>query len=172
MKRLLMLLALLALVPCASADEEDFSGVWVAWLCPSGVQRESGQCSNLVLELQQKEGKLCGAHLFATAGAARIDEGAAPSVTGDIADGKADAVVISTRAAAPTRVRIEIRKQNGMLHWQRLENPPGDYLLPRTARLSKSAKKTLFTPLFDQELKAACLSFFTMTSEPEAAPPR
>lgn len=165
--RLFTLAALLLLVPCASsvADNPDFSGAWVAWLCPQGVQRESGMCSNFVLELHQSGGKLCGAHFFATAGAARIDEGAAPSVTGDVADGVASIVAISGRASPPVRVRAEMKMANGALQWQRLESPPGDYLLPLSTRLTRSRKKTLFAPVFEHELRAACSSAFTMAAE-------
>lgn len=170
--RLISLVALLLHFPLAlAADDADFSGAWVAWLCPSGAQRDSGQCSNFVLELHQKEGQLCGAHFFATAGAARIDEGAAPSVIGDIEDGTATLVAISSRASPSVRVRVEMKKVNGMLQWQRLDSPSGDYLLPLNAKLTKSKSKTLFAPIFEQELKAACSSTFTMAEQRRALAP-
>lgn len=168
MLRLLTLLLLLPLGLPAWADVTDFSGTWVAWICPAGVARESGKCSNFVLELHQQGSKLCGAHFYATAGATSVDEGAAPSISGDIAADSVDAVAISSRPATPVRVHVELTKRNGMLHWQRIESPPGDYLLPRAAKLSKSAKRTLFMPVFEQELKAACLSLFTMSSNDNA----
>lgn len=155
------------LPPFASAaNDTDFSGAWVAWLCPEGVQRESGQCSNFVLELHQQQDKLCGAHLYSTPGAARVDEGAAPSVTGDVANGIANVVVVSGRSSPPVRVRVEMKKANGMLQWQRLESPRGDYLMPLSTRMTKSKSKTLFAPVFEHELKAACMSAFTMASQP------
>lgn len=165
--RLPTLAALFLLAPhvTASAEAADFSGAWVAWLCPKDVQRDSGKCSNFVLELHQKDGRLCGAHFFATAGAARIDEGAAPSLLGDIANGTASAVAISSRATPPVRLRVEMKMANGTLQWQRLENPPGDYLLPMQTRLTRSRNKTLFAPVFEHELKAACASAFTMAAE-------
>ena len=153
-------------LPAAAADNvEDFSGVWVAWLCPPGAQRESGKCSNFVLELHQKEGKLCGAHFYSTAGAERIDEGAAPSVVGDIVDGTATAVVISGRGAQPARVKVEMKRTGATLQWLRMESPHGDYLRPPSARLTKSRSKTLFAPVFEQELKATCLSLFTIEAQ-------
>ncbi len=162
--RPLTLAVLLLLSPYSvAAGNDDFSGAWVAWLCPGEAQRDSGLCSNFVLELHQKENMLCGAHLFATAGAARVDEGAAPSVTGEIADGVASIVVVSGRSAPPVRVRVEMRKVNGMLQWQRLESPRGDYLMPLATRLTKSRSRTLFAPVFEQELKAACSSAFAMS---------
>lgn len=162
--RLLVLVALL-LPPFAHASEADFSGAWVAWLCPSGVQQDSGKCSNFVLELHQQGDKICGAHFFATAGAAEIDEGAAPSVIGDIVNGTATMAVISSRASPPVRVPAKLKKANGKLQWARLEDPPGDYLLPRSTTLVRSKKKTLFAPLFEQQLKAACSSAFVMATQ-------
>ena len=157
----------------AAAADADFSGAWVAWLCPGETRRESGLCSNFVLELHQQENRLCGAHFFATAGAARVDEGGAPSLTGDIVNGIANIVVVSGRGAPPVRVRVEMKKVKGMLQWQRLDSPRGDYLMPLSTRLAKSRSKTLFAPVFEQELKAACSSAFTMAAEgmpPPAAP--
>jgi len=158
-------LLMLAAVAPASAETSDFSGAWIAWLCPGGVPRDSGKCSNFVLELHQQEGRLCGAHFFATAGAARIDEGAAPSITGEVDGGAATITAVSGRASPPVRVRAEIRLVNGALQWQRLENPSGDYLLPMSTRLTRSKSRTLFAPVFEHELKAACSSAFTMAAE-------
>ncbi|WP_136413945.1 hypothetical protein [Herbaspirillum sp. ST 5-3] len=171
--RTFSLLALFMLVPAtfALAEDADFSGAWVAWICPAGVQRASGKCSNFTLELHQQGNKLCGAHFFATAGAANIDEGAAPSLMGDIVDGKANLVAVSSRASPPVRLRVEIRKHNDSLQWQRLDDPAGNYLLPLQARLTKSKSKTLFAPIFAHELKAACLSAFTMVDNSRAREP-
>ena len=161
-----MLLPLFLLTPLAPAFAvDDFSGAWVAWICPNGVQRESGKCSNFVLELHQKGDQLCGAHFFSTAGAERIDEGMAPSVLGEIANDVATIVAMSTRTTPPVKVRVEMKKSSGMLHWIRMEHPPGDYLLPKATRMSKSKSKTLFAPVFEQELKAACASAFVMAVE-------
>lgn len=149
----------------AFAQPTDFSGAWVAWLCPNGATRDSGKCSNFVLELHQKGGRLCGAHFFSTAGASRVDEGAAPSITGEIADDTASIVTVSGRASPPVRVRAEMRMVNGGLQWKRLENPSGDYLLPMNTRMTRSRSKTLFAPVFEHELRAACSSAFTMAEE-------
>jgi hypothetical protein len=169
--RLPTLFALLMFLP-AWAAAEDFSGAWTASVCPPGAQNDSGRCSDFVLELMQKDDKLCGAHVFATAGAARMDEGAAPSLTGKAADGAATATVTSGRA--PIRVQVELTMANGQLQWKRLENPKGDYLLPLSAQMTRSKRKTLMAPLFEQELRAACSSVFTMAAEravPQMKPP-
>jgi hypothetical protein len=164
--RLHSLLPLLLFAPLAPAFAvDDFSGAWVAWICPNGVQRDSGKCSNFVLELHQKDDQLCGAHFFSTAGAERIDEGMAPSVLGEISNDVATVVAMSTRTNPPVKVRVEMKKSSGMLHWIRMEHPAGDYLLPKATRLSKSRSKTLFAPVFEQELKAACSSAFVMAEE-------
>ncbi|HYD61487.1 MAG TPA: hypothetical protein VEC35_14065 [Noviherbaspirillum sp.] len=160
----LIAIALFASVPPAFAID-DFSGAWIAWICPNGVQRESGKCSNFVLELHQKDDQLCGAHFFATAGAERVDEGMAPSVVGEIVNDTAMVVATSTRAMPPVKVRVEMKKENGGLQWLRLQNPSGDYLLPQVTRLSKSRSKTLFAPVFEQELRAACSSAFVTAAE-------
>lgn len=167
--RLHTLLSLLLLAPLAPAfAADDFSGAWVAWICPNGVQKDSGKCSNFVLELHQKDDQLCGAHFFSSPGAERVDEGMAPSVLGEISNDVATVVAMSTRISPPVKVRVEMKKVGGMLHWIRMEHPPGDYLLPKATRLSKSKAKTLFAPVFEQELKAACASAFVMAAE-EAA---
>jgi hypothetical protein len=157
------------LFPLPGLAHEDFNGAWVGWICPSGVERSSGQCANFVLELMEKEGKLCGSHMFAAAGAEQIEEGAAPSLTGDIADGTATGTAISTFGAAPVRMRVELKLDNGALRWQRFDSPSGDYLLPKNARLTKSKSRTLFAPLFEQELRAACTYIFNLAAA-QAAP--
>lgn len=164
-------LVLVLLPPFAAANAEDFGGVWVAALCPSGVQRASGKCSNFVLELHQKDGRLCGAHFFANGDASETDEGGAPSLTGEIDGNAAQVVAVSTRGAAPVRLQVEMKKLNGALHWKRLDEPAGNYLLPQTARLSKSARKTMFAPLFEQQLRATCLSAFAAADRAAAPPP-
>lgn len=175
MRLLFTSLVMLALLPGVHAAEQDIGGVWVASLCPPDVQRDSGKCASFVLELHQQDGKLCGTHLFSTAGAERIDEGAAPSLVGDISDAAARVTVVSGRS--PVRVPAELKRAGNTLQWARLESPKGDYLLPPSARLAKSKKKTMFAPMFEQELKAACSSVFAMAAEAQrkqneaAAPP-
>jgi hypothetical protein len=156
--RLLTLLAFAACCPHTAAVGSDgnFSGAWVAWLCPAGVRYDPAICSNFVLELYQARDKLCGAHVFATAGAVQMDEGAAPSLLGTIAGSTATVVVESGRASPPIRVRSELTMVKDGLQWRRLESPDGDYLLPVSARLSRSRHETLLHPVFAQKLRAAC----------------
>lgn len=162
------------LAPLSAWAQSGYSGAWVAWICPSGVERSSGQCSNFVLELMEKDGKLCGSHMFATAGAARIDEGGAPSLTADIdggggSSGGASGIAVSTLSPTPIRMRIELTLDNGALRWKRLDSPSGDYLLPLNARLTKSRSRTLLAPVFEQELRAACAYVFNTAADQAAS---
>ena len=135
---LLSVLALAVQSPIAAADSADFSGAWVGTICPPGVQRDLGQCSSFVLELHQQGKRLCGAHSFSTAGAASTDDGAAPSINGEVTEDVANVIAVSGRA--PIRVRVEIKKTGTNLQWLRQEAPGGDNLLPPSACLSKSKK--------------------------------
>ncbi|HVL75873.1 MAG TPA: hypothetical protein VM406_07640 [Noviherbaspirillum sp.] len=160
MPRHLFLAALL--IP--SLAHADFNGAWVGWICPSGVERSSGQCANFVLELMEKDGTLCGTHMFATAGAERIDEGGAPSLTGEVTEAAASGVAVSTLGPQPVRVRVALRVDGNTLRWERLDNPSGETLLPKQARLTRSRSRTLFAPLFEQELRAACTYVFNLAA--------
>lgn len=174
--RLLPCLAVLLLsfpslvFPSLVAAEGDYAGAWVATLCPAKEQPSSGKCSNFVLELLQQESRVCGAHVFATAGAAQMDEGPAPSVVGEVASGTANGVVVSGRGTPPARLQVELALRDGALYWKRLDNPPGDHLLPRKAKLTRAKGKTLFAPFFMQELQAMCSLHFNAVRQQE--PPR
>lgn len=134
--------------------EDDLGGVWVGWQCPANVQPDMRQCAHFMLELHQRDGRLCGAHTFATPGAANMDEGRAPSIRGDVSGGTVQAIAVSGRA--PMQIRVAMHKEGKALIWQRLESPTGDYLLPLRIRLLRANRKTLFAPVFAQELHASC----------------
>ncbi|MDB5842550.1 MAG: hypothetical protein JWQ23_4502 [Herminiimonas sp.] len=176
LKRVPILLAMLMASNAApaAANDSEFSGSWTGLLCPAGVQAGPDKCSSFVLALFQKQGKLCGSHVFATVGASQMDEGGVPSLSGVIANGTATVAVESSRAAPPVRLKGELSLSNGVLRWQRLDSPPGDYLLPMSAKLTRSPHGTLFSPLFEQRLSAACSSMLDTAAEPprqnDAAP--
>lgn len=169
-------------LPTAQA-EGNFAGVWTAAVCPRGVAAAPGQCSQFVLELYQKQGKLCGAHVFATAGAGMVDEAAnpsTPSVSGEVSDTgeggdtgnasngsdhKATVYVASSRSKAPRGVEAELKLSRGMLLWKRLDKPGRDELLPLAAQFTRSRHKTLMAPMFAQQLAAAC-SLVAIPGEP------
>ncbi|HEV2611854.1 MAG TPA: hypothetical protein VGU61_16425 [Noviherbaspirillum sp.] len=174
-KRLLILLAAcgtLTGTPAAhAADENDFNGAWIAWICPSGASRDLGKCANFVIELIQKDNKLCGTHVFATPGASQMDEGDAASLTGEIAGNTASVVVLSSRVSPPLRVSGELKlTKSNRLQWRRLENPSGDHLLPESAAFTKSRSKTLRTAAFERDLQLACAAQLT-PPPPKEAPP-
>ncbi len=168
--RLTVLYALLMTsLSAMAADEGQFSGAWVAWICPAGTQYDPVKCANLVLELQQKHDRLCGAHVFATAGARQLDEGPSPSLTGIVSNGTAIVSVESGRASPPLKVKVEIKLARGGLQWRRLENPEGDYLLPLSAHLSKSKHGSLLHPVLGQRLEASCAAILNAAVNPAAA---
>jgi hypothetical protein len=170
MRLLSSLAVLLFSLPSFAAAEGDYAGAWVATLCPAKEQPSSGKCSNFVLELLQQENRVCGAHVFTTAGAAEMDEGPAPSVVGEVAGETATGVAVSGRGTPPVRLQVELTLMDGALHWKRLDNPPGDYLLPRKAKLTRAKGKSLFAPFFVQELQSMCSLHFNAARQQE--PPR
>lgn len=165
-------LLLLMLAPYSlAADSQDFAGVWTGWQCPSGLQPQSGKCANFVLELHQKQERLCGSHMFATAGATQVDEGSAPSITGMIANGTASIIVESSGRKEPVQAKAELSIVKGKLFWKRLENPGGAYLLPQSMHLNRSRHGTLFTPTFEQQLKAVCSSMMNVPAAASSGTP-
>ncbi|HEY4542032.1 MAG TPA: hypothetical protein VIG66_06640 [Noviherbaspirillum sp.] len=175
--RLAALLLPLSLSLPAQAQTPDFSGAWVAAVCPSGAKSNAAACANFVLELRQRDGQVCGAHMYASADYAQMEEGAAPSLNVMLAPGSAaDAlvrgagIVVTNVSGQPQRLNIELALENGALSWKRLDTPPGKVLLPRTARFSKAGSRTLFAPLFEQELRAACDHVFDLAAAQKAAP--
>jgi hypothetical protein len=162
--RLLVVLALFC-TPLLCAAAEPFSGAWIAWLCPAGTAYDPGRCSNLVIELYQKQDRVCGAHVFATAGAGQLDEGSAPSVSGSISNGIALVSVESGRVPG-LKVSVEIRPARNGMQWRRLDSPEGNHLLPPTAHLSKSRHGSLFNPVFAQKLEASCSQMLNVPAAP------
>ncbi len=175
MRHFILLPALLLAASAMAAAPADFSGVWTALVCPSGVRNDPGRCAHFVLELHQKQDRLCGSHLFATPGALPMDDGnaGAPTLSGAIADNTATV----TLAANPVRhaqraqnIRAELKLGRGTLHWHRLDKPDKNDLLPVDIRFAKSRAKTLLNPVFAQQLSAACTMISNQPGEPEGVP--
>lgn len=163
-------LLLITLFSASTAWANDFSGVWTGWQCPPGQTPQSGKCANLVLELHQRQERVCGSHIFATAGAMHIDEGNAPSIIGSVGgNGTASVVVESTGLRQPVQANIELSLVKGKLQWKRLDQPGGAYLLPQSMHLTRSKHGTLFTPTFEQQLRTVCSTVVT-TPASQAAP--
>lgn len=157
---------ILSCVPLAAFAESEFSGVWTAVVCPSGIKNAPGKCSHFVLELFQKHDKLCGSHVYATPDADQMDEGAGPSLTGTIAGNIATVSVLSGRSPSTAGITAELKMVNGRLRWHRLDHPGRNDLLPTSAQFTRSRAKTLLNPVFAQQLSAAC----SMISNKPAAP--
>jgi hypothetical protein len=169
--RLSIVLIAACLSPASLAFADDFSGVWTGWQCPAGQAPQSGKCANLVLELHQRQDRVCGSHIFATAGATHIDEGNAPSITGNIgANGIASVVVESTGLRQPVQASVELSLVKGKLQWKRLDGPGGTYMLPQSMHLARSKHGTLFTPTFEHQLKAVCSTVSGTPAAPAAQP--
>jgi hypothetical protein len=156
--RAFCLLGLAAFMPIVAAAS-DFTGVWTAPVCPPGTKYAPGKCSQFVLELFQRQDRLCGSHVFATASASMVDEGgSAPSVSGSIGGETASVNLLSSRGKAQVPVSAELTLAAGGsgLQWKRTDKPGRDDLLPPTASFTRSRHKTLFNPVFAQQLSAAC----------------
>jgi hypothetical protein len=65
---------------------------------------------------------------------------------------------------------VELTMQGSTLKWKRLDDPPGDHLFPRSATLRRAKGKTLFAPLFAQELQAMCSLNFNAALRPRTSP--
>jgi hypothetical protein len=139
----------------ADRPESVFQGGWAAWLCPRGVAHDPDKCSNFAVYLYAKDGKLCGAHTFASAGASRVDEGVAPSIVGTIVNSSADIEITSGRADPTITLHAQISHSQGRLHWRTLESKSGDYLIPTDAWLTRS-KTPVFSDEFAASLRSAC----------------
>jgi hypothetical protein len=166
------LTALIALLPAitisqvAMAASEALSGTWVGWICPQADQANAVRCSSFSLHLLQKGLRLCGSHLYATAGARQIDEGGLPSLLAALEGDKATGTVESGRSSLTVRIAVTLSLADGALQWQRLANPAGDYLLPDTLRMTRSRQSGL-RPRSEQQLSAACSAHFDMPTDKE-----
>ncbi|WP_040039460.1 hypothetical protein [Noviherbaspirillum autotrophicum] len=168
----------LSSVAVAAPPHSDFSGVWTALVCPSGVKNDPARCGHFVLELFQKQDKLCGSHLIATPDAAQMDDGAGgaggtgggPTLTGTVAADKATVTVAGNRGASPAGVQAELTLGRGTLQWHRLDKPARNDLLPVNVRLTKSRAKTFLNPVFAQQLSAACSMISIQPADHEGTP--
>ena len=172
MRRFVILLVLAASFPAARAAG-NFAGVWTSAVCPRGVAAAPGKCAQFVLELYQKQNKLCGAHVFATPSADMVDEAvnpSMPSVSGDVEEDTATVSVASVRSKAPRGVEAELKLSHGMLLWKRVDKPAGNELIPVTAQFKRSHYKTLMAPVFAQQLAASCSMIAIPDPPPQEQP--
>src|ERR1700676_4039037 len=132
--------------PNAEQPTNLFEGGWNAWLCPAGISQDPNKCGNFALYLYVANGKLCGAHAFATAGGGRTDEGSAPSIVGAIVGSSADIAITSGRADPPVTLRARMTRKGLRLHWKTLDSKLGDYLIPPDVWLTRDK-----SPVFSDE---------------------
>ncbi len=148
----------------------DFNGTWLAWICPEGLRSSSGKCDNFVLELIQDQDRICGAHVFSTAGAKEVDEGTPPSVKGVVENGIARITLESSGSNPPkTAIQLqgELSRVRAHLLWQRLDDRAGQ-LLPVETLMIRSPN-SLMHPDFEQRLRASCAN---LPLPSDAAPSR
>ncbi|MDO9216602.1 MAG: hypothetical protein Q7U14_04975 [Lacisediminimonas sp.] len=168
-----MLLPAITIGQAAIAAGESLSGSWVGWICPQPGPANAARCSSFSLHLLQKGRRLCGSHLYATAGARQLDEGGMPSLLAILEDGKATGTVESVRKSPSVRIAVTLLLADGELQWQRLANPAGDYLLPDTLRMTRSRQGGL-SQRSEQHLSAACSAHLDMPTDKDktAAAPK
>jgi uncharacterized protein YecT (DUF1311 family) len=155
-------IAALSQLPRQSQDQPTFAGGWDVWMCPAGVARDPEKCANFSIFLYEKAGQLCGAHIFATANASRLDEGGAPSIIGKSSGLEATVIAESSRSDPPVRLHVRMGLEKNRLHWEVISAEPseggsGEYLIPADVWLTRTLEP-VFSDEFAAELKTACES--------------
>lgn len=145
-------------------------GAWTGWVCPQGGGKDVARCSSFTLQLLARNNRVCGSHLFATAGAREMDEGELPSLFATVDAELATGTVESGRGSSPMRLPVKLSREGDELHWQLVETPVGDYLLPASIRM-KRARQGGLHPLAEQRLIAACAVFLDTPTDPVAPAP-
>lgn len=164
----------LAMWPMQAAAQDDWSGAWIGYACPQGTAANPARCASLYVRLYSRNAKLCGSHVFATAGAREMDEGGTPSVVAAL-DGKlAQGTVQSTRSAPAVTLGLTLQLNNGEMLWQRDPKPEGNYLLPRSLKLTRSKEGGMLSPMFEQRLASSCTAYLDVPPEKggPSPPPR
>ena len=148
MKRSFVALLLLASASVAAAS--DFSGEWEIALCDNGRGKP---CGSAHFSLLQYGTRICGDHMFYTAGAGRINEGFPGFVRGTVEGETAILLVRSGRNDA--LVRGKAIRVGDDLQWQTLEelepgDPVGDGLILEKGILKRESEEP------SKELRAIC----------------
>lgn len=113
-----LLLFCLAAVP-PGAWAADANGSWIGYICPQPGVNDMARCSSFYLRLYQRNDRICGSHLFATAGAGQMDEGNAPSVLGTVDKELVNATVESVRPAQAMRIPVTLQINDNELRGRR-----------------------------------------------------
>lgn len=163
-------LAWLVSLPLTASAENDWNGAWTGYVCPEGSAVNPARCASLFLRLYSRNAKVCGSHVFATAGAKEMDEGATPSIMATLDGTSAKGTVQSTRASPPLSIPLSMQLQNSALRWQLGGSAEGDYLLPRNLSLTHARQGGMLSALFEQRLSASCAAWLDMPVNKPAVP--
>lgn len=167
-----LMLACLSAVPLAGhAADNDWNGSWIGYVCPAGVASNPARCASFFLRLHSRNAKICGSHVYATAGAREMDEGSTPSLLARLEGKNANGTIESARTTPPTSLPVVLHLENEELRWQRNANPAGDYLLPRNVSMTRSRQGSMLSPMFEQRLASSCAAHLDMPPDKPAAPP-
>lgn len=163
-------LAFISMFPLSGAAQDDWNGAWTGYVCAQGGVVDPARCASLFLRLYSRNARVCGSHVFATAGAKEMDEGGTPSIVATTEGTLARGSVQSTRASPPLSIPLSLQLENGKLRWQLGGNAVGDYLLPRNLDLSHAKAAGMLSPLFEQRLAASCSAYLDVpVNKPAAA---
>ncbi|MDB5796845.1 MAG: hypothetical protein JWP36_747 [Paucimonas sp.] len=168
--RVFLPLFYLLLVAGPAFASADLNGSWSGMICPQPGVGDASRCASFTLRLYQKQDRICGTHLFATAGARQMDEGGMPSIMAKASGDAINGTVESQRVSPAIRIPVTLSLAGTELRWQRTENPPGDYLLPHSMILTRSRQGGILSPLSEQRLSAACSTFLDLPPENAKAP--
>ncbi len=155
-------LACLGLFPLVQAAQSDWDGAWTGYVCPQGSAVNPARCASLYLRLYSRNARVCGSHVFASAGAREMDEGGTPSIIASVQDKLARGTVQSIRATPALSIQLSMQLEDQALRWQLGGNPDGDYLLPRSLALTRSKQGGMLSPMFEQRLAASCAAYLDM----------
>jgi hypothetical protein len=163
---------LLLLCACTPALAANFNGSWTGYVCPKPGMNDRARCSSFSIRLFERNGRVCGSHVFATAGAREMDEGGTPSLLATHDGDNVNGTVESARSSPPVRLAFTLAAADQELRWQLTNNPPGDYLLPRSMTMRRTRGSGLLSPLFEQRLSAACSAYLDMPNDKEKTGPK
>ncbi len=153
-----------AVAPLQHASAKAFEGEWMTWFCPAGVAPGADKCARFALALFQNGEALCGTYASAAAGGTWQYAGSAPAILGSVTHLTANTLFAGARGGQ--RMRVALTVYNNRLRLQRIDNPPGEALLPAYAQLKRVNRGSTLEPAFVARNETACASALN------EAPPR
>lgn len=150
-----------ATAPLQHASAKAFEGEWAAWFCPAGAAPGTDKCARFALALFQNGEALCGTYASAAAGGAWQYAGSAPAILGNVTHLTANTLFAGARSGQ--RMRVALTVYNNRLRLQRIDNPPGEALLPAYAQLKRVNRGSTLEPAFVARNEAACAAALNET---------